>query len=70
MSVSKVNRLVWFRIHRGKVWTYRLQFVTSFLPMINYLDSLSDSSIFAILAFAFLNLLVTLLARDLGEDGA
>ena len=44
--------------------------VTSFLPMNNYLDSLSDFSIFAILAFAFLNLLVTLLARDLGEDGA
>ena len=50
-------------------WACRLQFMTS-LPMINYLDSLSDISIFAILAFAFLNLLVTLLARDLGEDGA
>ena len=36
--------------------------------MIHFLDSLSDTSIFVVLTFAFVNLLVTLLARDLGED--
>ena len=35
--------------------------------MIHYLDSLSDFSIFVVLAFVFVNLLVTLLARDFGE---
>ena len=34
----------------------------------SFLGSLSDTSIFAVLTFAFVNLLVTLLARDLGED--
>ena len=36
----------------------------------SFLDSLSDNSIFAVLAFVFVNLLVTLLARDFGDAEA